>query len=94
MTIRPVGAELFHADGRTNGQTDLTKLTVSFRNSANAPKNRKRCEKTRSPNLICDHGTCQGLRKTTNSSVRIRLGLEPGTFRIYVKSIIARVKLG
>jgi len=22
MNIRPVGAELFHADGRTDGQTD------------------------------------------------------------------------
>jgi len=35
IQIRPVGAELFHADG----QTDMTKLTVAFRN-ANAPKNR------------------------------------------------------
>jgi len=28
MKIRPVGAELFHADG----QTDITKLTVAFHN--------------------------------------------------------------
>jgi hypothetical protein len=28
MKIRPVGAELIHADGRT----DMTKLTVAFRN--------------------------------------------------------------
>jgi hypothetical protein len=34
MKIRPVGAELFHADG----QTDMTKLMVAFRNFANAPK--------------------------------------------------------
>jgi hypothetical protein len=34
MKIRPVGAELFHADGRT----DKTKLTVAFRNFGNAPK--------------------------------------------------------
>jgi hypothetical protein len=33
--ISPVGAELFHADG----QTDMTKLIVVFRNSANAPTN-------------------------------------------------------
>ena len=33
MKIRPVGAELFHADG----QTDKTKLIVVFRNTANAP---------------------------------------------------------
>ena len=35
MKIRPVGAEIFHAEGRT----DMTKLKVAFRNFANAPKN-------------------------------------------------------
>ena len=35
-----MGAELFHKDGRTDGGTDMTKLTVVFRNSANAPKNK------------------------------------------------------
>ena len=34
IKIRPVGAELFHADG----QTDMTKLIVAFRNFANASK--------------------------------------------------------
>jgi hypothetical protein len=34
MKIRLVGAELFHSDRRT----DMTKLTVPFRNFANAPK--------------------------------------------------------
>jgi hypothetical protein len=34
MKIRPVGAELFHADG----QTDMTKLIVAFCNFSNAPK--------------------------------------------------------
>ena len=33
--IHSVGAELFNADG----QTDMTKLTVAFRNSVNASKN-------------------------------------------------------
>jgi hypothetical protein len=33
-----VGAELLHADGRTDRQTDMTKLKVTFRNFANAPK--------------------------------------------------------
>jgi len=32
--MRPLGAELFHADSHTG----MTKLTVAFRNSANAPK--------------------------------------------------------
>ena len=35
MKIRPVGAELFDADGRT----DMTKLIVAFRNFANSPEN-------------------------------------------------------
>ena len=39
IKIRPVGAELFYADRRTEGQTDMTKLIVAFRNFANAPKN-------------------------------------------------------
>jgi len=34
MKIRPVGAELFRADGRT----DTTKLIVAFHNFVNAPK--------------------------------------------------------
>jgi hypothetical protein len=42
MKIRPVGAELFHADGQADGQTDMTKLIVAFRNFANAP-NKSKC---------------------------------------------------
>ena len=38
MKIHPVGAELFHAERRTDGRTDMTKLIVVFRNFANAPK--------------------------------------------------------
>jgi hypothetical protein len=42
MKIRPVVAELLHADrragGRADGQTDMTKVIVAFRNSANASK--------------------------------------------------------
>jgi hypothetical protein len=34
MNIRPMEAELLHADRRT----DMTKLTVNFRNITNAPK--------------------------------------------------------
>jgi hypothetical protein len=30
MKIRPVEVELFHADGRTDGQTDMTKIIVFF----------------------------------------------------------------
>ena len=35
-----MGAELFHAERRTDRQTDMTKLIVSFRNFANAPRKR------------------------------------------------------
>jgi len=42
MKIRPVVAELFHAEGKTDeqrdGRTDVTKPTVAFRKFANASK--------------------------------------------------------
>ena len=38
MKILTVGAELCHADGRTDEQTDMTKLTVAFHNFTKAPK--------------------------------------------------------
>jgi len=36
MEIRPVGAELFHADKKTDGRRDMMKLIVIFRNFAKA----------------------------------------------------------
>jgi len=43
MKVRPVGADLFHADiytsSRTDGRTDMTKLIVAFHNFENASKN-------------------------------------------------------
>jgi hypothetical protein len=39
MKIRRVELDLFHADRRMDGQTGMTKLIASFRNSANSPKN-------------------------------------------------------
>ena len=38
MKIRPVGAELFYAEGQTDRQTDMTRLIVGFRSFADAPK--------------------------------------------------------
>jgi len=34
MKILPVGSELFRVDGRTDGQADMTKPIVAFRNFA------------------------------------------------------------
>jgi len=45
MKIRPVGPEMFHADGRTDRQTYMMKLTVAFRNFANAPKKHNQYER-------------------------------------------------
>jgi len=39
MKIRPVGAELFGADGWTDEQTDMMKLNSSFSHFAIALKN-------------------------------------------------------
>jgi len=41
MKIHLVGTDIFHADGRTDGRTDMMKLMVTFCNFANAPKNRE-----------------------------------------------------
>lgn len=38
MKICPVGATLFHADGWTDRQTDMTELIVVLRNFANMPQ--------------------------------------------------------
>jgi hypothetical protein len=39
MKIRPVEAELFHAERRRDRQTYMTELITAFHNFANAPKN-------------------------------------------------------
>jgi hypothetical protein len=41
MNIRPLGAEWFHSDRQTDRRTDMTKLTVTFRNFASASENGK-----------------------------------------------------
>jgi hypothetical protein len=52
MKIRPVGIELFHADGQTDKH--MAKLTVAFRNFANAPKNKLGISRKR--RFYCDPG--------------------------------------
>jgi len=41
MKIRPVGAELFHADKQMEGWTDMTETIIAFCNFANMPKSHK-----------------------------------------------------
>jgi hypothetical protein len=40
IKIRPVGAELFHADEQTYGHPEMMNLTVPYRNFMEAPKMR------------------------------------------------------
>jgi hypothetical protein len=39
MKTRPAGGALFHADRKTDRQTDMTKAIVAYRNYAKGPKN-------------------------------------------------------
>jgi hypothetical protein len=48
MKTRPLGAELFHADGRT----DMTNPKTAFRNFMNAPKNGRRSRRVKSENKV------------------------------------------
>jgi len=41
MKLHPMGGELFHADGRKDRQTDMTKLIVALRSFTKAPKSTK-----------------------------------------------------
>ena len=60
MKIRPLGAEVFHADGQRDGQserrTDMMKLTVAFLNFAKAPRNWR--IKIRWDVMLCRLGLC------------------------------------
>jgi hypothetical protein len=52
MRNRPVEAQLFHADGGTDGQTDMTTLTFAFRIFANVRKNGNTHSRKKS---LCPH---------------------------------------
>jgi hypothetical protein len=68
MKIRPVGAELLHAGGRTN----ITKLVVAFRNFANAPETGQWSQPVwiyRSSNSSEDVRRRQGLNCTRHKGV-------------------------
>ena len=51
MKILTVGAELFHADVKTGGLTDMTHLIVAFHNFANAPNNNNKKNKNNNNNI-------------------------------------------
>jgi hypothetical protein len=61
MEIRPVGAEMFHA----GTQTDVTKLTVAFRNSAKVAK-KGLLMMLRKPGLMVQY-RCKSLSQTTQT---------------------------
>ena len=48
MEIRPVGTDLFHADGKT----EMARLKVAVRNFMKASKNTQKCVLTRTPVMI------------------------------------------
>jgi hypothetical protein len=50
--IRAMGAAFFHGGARADRQAYMTKLTVAFRNCANAPKNKRKL-----PTTTCDNVT-------------------------------------
>ena len=49
IQVRPMGVELLHTDGRTDGPTDKTTLIVVFRNFEKACKTVRCLGKLRSP---------------------------------------------
>jgi len=53
LKIRPVGAELFHADGQTDGRENITKLVVAFHTFSKTPKTSMRCAHTLVENFVC-----------------------------------------
>jgi len=68
MKIRPVRAELFHAYRKTDRRKNMTKLIVTFRNFANAPRN---CA-TKIQRSLCDIQYINRF-KDTFSTVQIAL---------------------
>jgi hypothetical protein len=70
IKICPLGAQLFHTEDEwTDGQTDMTTLTVAFCNFANMPKNsRKNTHTKNTPTLIWVIMGGQ-LKQTVNSSL-------------------------
>jgi len=62
IKIRPVVAEVLHADGRTDGHTDSTKLIVTFRSSLGHAKIRVRSIIIRSLTLVAGRNVRSGSR--------------------------------
>ena len=59
MKIHPVGAELFDADG----QMDMTKLVIAFRNFMNAPINLKDLNQGKDQAMLLVHLVLSTVRK-------------------------------
>jgi hypothetical protein len=52
MEIRPAGGDMLHAARRRDGQVDMTKLIITFRNFANALKNSVSASQSMRPVII------------------------------------------
>jgi hypothetical protein len=80
MKIRPVGAEIFHADE----WTDSTSLKVAFRNSANVPKKASNSEGfcKYDTNIPYYYQFAQYISKLLLSTVLQDLYISPSTIRI------------
>ena len=68
MKIRPVGAELLHEEGRTDGRTDRIMSIVVFRNFSKTSKNLKPIQSKvkSSPQLPRKLKTCKLPRNNTH----------------------------
>jgi hypothetical protein len=74
IKIRPVGAEFFRADGRT----DMTKLMVALRNFANAPKNGLYSERKNWSSYIQGTYDWEGRAKNSQLDPKERICLTKG----------------
>jgi hypothetical protein len=82
MKIRHLGAELFRADGLT----DLTKLTVAFRNFANSFKNGRNLEPFQKKNASSEIGA-----HWIGKYFHLKVKIIEGVFDYFLRTVIKLV---